>query len=424
MAIRFFDMFSGIGGFRSGLEAIGGFRCVGHCEIDKQADQAYRAIYDVKEEEVYFNDATKIEPNDVPDIDLICAGFPCQSFSIAGKRRGFEDVRGTMFFEIARIAAVKKPAYLLLENVPGLLSHDGGRTFTVILDALSELGYDVCWQVLNSKNFGVPQSRKRVYIIGYLRGRSRSEIFSFTETNGKTTLQVIPGREGNRIYSPLGVGITLTSEAGGFGGKTGLYDVNLPIKVKTKQGYQLAYPGDSIDLAYANINSRRGRVGDKVAHTVTPTNTQGYFFIDMNAPPNLTDEARCITARQNAGISNRKGEHSGVFIEDEPRAILTPEKETVRQQGRRVKEPNEPMFTLTVCDRHGILRYGKVRRLTPLECWRLQGFTDEQFYKAQATSLKDGPLYKMAGNAVSVPVISALGRIIKKNYENYNEQGE
>lgn len=424
MAIRFFDMFSGIGGFRSGLEAIGGFRCVGHCEIDKQADQAYRAIYDVKEEEVYFNDATKIEPNDVPDIDLICAGFPCQSFSIAGKRRGFEDVRGTMFFEIARIAAVKKPAYLLLENVPGLLSHDGGRTFTVILDALSELGYDVCWQVLNSKNFGVPQSRKRVYIIGYLRGRSRSEIFSFTETNGKTTLQVIPGREGNRIYSPLGVGITLTSEAGGFGGKTGLYDVNLPIKVKTKQGYQLAYPGDSIDLAYANINSRRGRVGDKVAHTVTPTNTQGYFFIDMNAPPNLTDEARCITARQNAGISNRKGEHSGVFIEDEPRAILTPEKETVRQQGRRVKEPNEPMFTLTVCDRHGILRYGKVRRLTPLECWRLQGFTDEQFYKAQATGLKDGPLYKMAGNAVSVPVISALGRIIKKNYENYNEQGE
>ena len=421
MAIRFFDMFSGIGGFRSGLEAIGGFKCVGHCEIDKQADQAYRAIYDVKEEEVYFNDATKIEPNDVPDIDLICAGFPCQSFSIAGKRRGFEDVRGTMFFEIARIAAVKKPAYLLLENVPGLLSHDGGRTFTVILDALSELGYDVCWQVLNSKNFGVPQSRKRVYIIGYLRGRSRSEIFSFTETNGKTTLQVIPGRKGNRIYSPLGVGITLTSEAGGFGGKTGLYDVNLPIKVKTKQGYQLAYPGDSIDLAYANINSRRGRVGDKVAHTVTPTNTQGYFFIDMNAPPNLTDEARCITARQNAGISNRKGEHSGVFIEDEPRAILTPEKETVRQQGRRMKNPNEPMFTLTVCDRHGILRYGKVRRLTPLECWRLQGFTDEQFNKAQATGLKDGALYKMAGNAVSVPVVSALGEIIKRNYENFNE---
>ena len=122
MAIRFFDMFSGIGGFRSGLEAIGGFECVGHCEIDKQANQAYCAIYDVKQEEVYFNDATKIDPKDVPDIDLICAGFPCQSFSIAGRRRGFDDVRGTLFFEIARIASYKKPAYMLLENVPGLLS--------------------------------------------------------------------------------------------------------------------------------------------------------------------------------------------------------------------------------------------------------------------------------------------------------------
>ena len=123
MAIRFFDMFSGIGGFRSGLEAIGGFECVGHCEIDKQANQAYCAIYDVKQEEVYFNDATKIDPKDVPDIDLICAGFPCQSFSIAGRRRGFDDVRGTLFFEIARIAAHKRPAYLLLENVPYVQKH-------------------------------------------------------------------------------------------------------------------------------------------------------------------------------------------------------------------------------------------------------------------------------------------------------------
>ncbi len=424
MAIRFFDMFAGIGGFRSGLEAIGGFECVGHCEIDKHANQAYNAIYNIKKEEKYFEDATKINPYDMPDIDLICGGFPCQAFSLAGKRGGFEDARGTLFFEIARIAAVKRPAYLFLENVPGLLSHDGGKTFAVILGALSELGYDLCWQVLNSKDFGVPQARKRVYIIGYLRGKCTGEVFSFREANGKTTEQIIPGREGNRIYTPRGVGITLTSNAGGFGGKTGLYDINLPIKVKTKQGYQLAYPGDSIDLAYPGINSRRGRVGDKVAHTLTTSSSQGYFFIDMNPPPHLTDIARCITARHDSGISNRKGEHSGVFIEEEPRAILTPAKEYVRQQGRRYKEPNEPMFALTVCDRHGIIRYGKVRRLMPIECWRLQGFTDEQFHKAEATGLKDGHLYKMAGNAVSVPVISALGEIIKQDYEKYHEEGE
>lgn len=412
MTIRFFDMFAGIGGFRSGLEAIGGFECIGHCEIDKYANQAYTAIYEPKGE-VYFEDATKLNPEDLPDIDLICGGFPCQAFSIAGKRGGFDDARGTLFFEVARIAAVKRPAYLFLENVPGLLSHDSGRTFATILNALSELGYDVAWQVLNSKDFGVPQSRKRVYIIGYLRGKCAGEIFSFTDANGTPIKQILPGREGNRVYATDGVSITLTSSAGGFGGKTGLYGVSIPVKVKTKSGYQLAYPGDSIDLAYPNLNSRRGRVGQQIAHTVTPGNTQGYFFIDLNEEPCLTENARCITARQDSGISKHKGEHSGVFIEEEPRAVLTPEKETVRQQGRRMKDPNEPMFTITAQDRHGILRYGKVRKLMPIECWRLQGFTDEQFYKAQATGLSDGRLYKMAGNAVSVPVISAIGRKIK-----------
>lgn len=417
MAIRFFDMFAGIGGFRSGLEAVGGFECVGHCEIDKYANQAYNAMYDVRGE-LYFEDARTINGDDLPDIDLVCAGFPCQSFSIAGLRKGFEDdARGTLFFEIARIAAVKRPPLLLLENVPGLLSHDKGRTFAVILSALDELGYDVTWQVLNSKNFGVPQSRKRVYIIGYLRGKCSGEIFSHTKANGASVIQVVPGKQGERIYSDKGVSITLTSGAGGFGGKSGLYEVGMPVKVKTKAGYQIAHPGDSIDLAYPNFNSRRGRVGDNIAHTVTPSNTQGYFFIDLNEGAKLTDTARCITARQDSGIINYKGEHSGVFVEDEPRAILTPEKEEVRQQGRRVKEPNEPMFTLTVQDRHGIMRYGKVRKLTPRECWRLQGFTDEQFDKAQSTGLKDGRLYKMAGNAVSVPVISAIGRKIKEIYE-------
>ncbi len=212
--------------------------------------------------------------------------------------------------------------------------------------------------------------------------------------------------------------ITLTSGAGGVGGKTGLYhvDMGLPIKVLTKAGFQMAYPGDSIDLAYPTMNTRRGRVGTEIAHTITPSNTQGYYFIDMNEDTKLTDHARCITAKQDAGICHHKGERSGVLVESEPRAILTPDKETVRQQGRRFKEPNEPMFTLTVQDRHGIIHHGRVRKLTPRECWRLQGFNDEQFNKAAAAGLSDGRLYKMAGNAVSVPVISALGQIIKQIY--------
>lgn len=195
--------------------------------------------------------------------------------------------------------------------------------------------------------------------------------------------------------------------------------MSLPVKSLTKSGFQIAHPGDSIDLAYPNQNTRRGRVGEQIAHTLTASSTQGVFFIDMNEGAQLTETARCITARQDSGISKHKGEHSGVFIE-ETRAVLTPDRENKRQQGRRFKEDEEPMFTITAQDRHGVMRYGRVRRLMPIECWRLQGFTDEQFNKAVATGLTDGRLYKMAGNAVSVPVISALGLIIKDINQRYN----
>lgn len=188
MTIKYFDMFAGIGGFRSGLEAIGGFECVGYCEIDKYAKQAYEAMYDTGGE-LYFDDARKIVLEQLPDFDLLVGGFPCQSFSIAGARKGFDDTRGTLFFEIARIASVKKPKYLFLENVPGLLNHDSGKTFETIIHTLDELGYDVCWQVLNSKNFGVSQSRNRVFIIGYLRGQCAGEVLSFTQTSGKALIQ-------------------------------------------------------------------------------------------------------------------------------------------------------------------------------------------------------------------------------------------
>ena len=226
MSIKFFDMFAGIGGFRSGLENLDGFECVGYCEIDRYARQAYEVMYNTGGE-IYFDDARKIIPEQLPDFDLITGGFPCQSFSIAGARKGFNDTRGTLFFKIARIAAVKIPKYLFLENVLGLLNHNQGRTFATILNTLNtgspksiklfgerrcsiaysfliacgrkrvstactDEGYDVCWQILNSKNFGVPQSRNRVFIIGYLRGQCAGEVLSFTQTSGKTLIQRKP----------------------------------------------------------------------------------------------------------------------------------------------------------------------------------------------------------------------------------------
>ena len=197
MPIRYFDMFAGIGGFRSALEAIGGFECVGYCEIDKYARQAYEAMYNT-EGELFFEDARKIVPEQLPDIDLICGGFPCQSFSIAGARKGFDDTRGTLFFEIARIAAVKRPEFLLLENVFGILNHDKGKTFETILSTLDGLGYDVAWQVLNSKNFKVPQSRNRVYIVGCLGEKCSGEVLSFTQASAETPVQrkLYAGHEG------------------------------------------------------------------------------------------------------------------------------------------------------------------------------------------------------------------------------------
>ncbi|CYW50953.1 DNA methylase [Streptococcus suis] len=178
--MKFLDLFAGIGGFRLGMERAG-HECVGFCEIDQFARKSYKAIHNTKGE-FEFHDIKRVTDESVRGIgrvDVICGGFPCQAFSIAGKRAGFEDTRGTLFFEIARFASILRPKYLFLENVTGLLNHDNGNTFETILRALDELGYDAEWQVFNSKNFGVPQNRERVFIIGHLRGAGGRAIFPF-----------------------------------------------------------------------------------------------------------------------------------------------------------------------------------------------------------------------------------------------------
>ena len=410
--IRFFDLFSGIGGFREGLRRAGGFTCVGHCEVDAYADKNYRLLFDT-EGEWFCNDARTIETERMPDFDLLCAGFPCQAFSIAGKREGFADARGTLFFEIARLVADKRPAYFILENVPGLLSHDKGRTFHTILSTLSELGYGVEWKVLNSKDFGVPQSRKRVYLVGYLDRRCAGKILPFPTANGTPLVQVQTGRQGERIYKAEGLSCTLTSGAGGVGGKTGLYEIGVPIKENTKQGYKMAYPGDSIDLGYAGMNTRRGRVGHQIAHTLTTGIQQGTLhFVDLSPPPLITEQCRCLNTRQ-SGIHNHKGECSGVLKEDGARAVLTPGREETRQNGRRMKEPEEPMFTITATDRHGVAYRGRIRKLVPRECLRLQGFYDWQIDRIEQDT-SDSQLYKQAGNGVTVNVIEAIGTLLRQ----------
>ncbi len=296
-------------------------------------------------------DITKIDERGLPDFDLLCGGFPCQSFSIAGKRGGFEDTRGTLFFDIARIAKYKRPRIIFLENVKGLLSHDTGRTFNTIIATLDELGYDIQWQVLNSKHFGVPQNRERVFIIGHLRGTPRPQVFPIIEADGTVVARhhegntegevasTLRSRYGNgsgshivqinnpvhsndRVYDPSGISPTLNTMQGGN------RQPFIKIAEATKKGYAEAYEGQSINLSVMGSKTRRGRVSD-VAQTL----------------------------------------------------------DTSMQQ-------------------HTLDRQGGVRRLTPIECERLQGFPDNW-----TDCVSDTQRYKSLGNAVTVNVI---GYIMKK----------
>lgn len=179
MKYKFIDLFSGIGGFRAGFEK-NKCDCVFSSEIDEHAREMYQANYDEK----VFNDITKIDEKKIPNHDILLAGFPCQPFSIAGEKKGFEDTRGTLFFDIERILKEKKPKAIVLENVKHFKNHDSGYTLKVVLNALNKLGYTTSWKVLNAKDFGVPQNRERTIIIGSSNGIK----FNYNKLNLQQTI--------------------------------------------------------------------------------------------------------------------------------------------------------------------------------------------------------------------------------------------
>jgi len=351
MGLKFFDLFAGVGGFRLGMEKAGHI-CIGSCEWDSFARETYNKNFGHYPQ---YDDAKNLQPDTLPQFDVLCAGFPCQAFSIAGKRMGFEDTRGTVFFEIARIAREKKPRYLFLENVKGLLSHDKGRTFRTILSTLDEMGYDAEWQVLNSKYF-IPQNRERIFIIGHLRGERTRQVFPVgefdTEDDSKKLEQVgnidTVGHNSlwGRVYDPNGIASNLNANGGGLGAKTGLYAV-----VNDKGNLREVDNTTSLDANY-------------------------WKGADNHAQRTMI----C-------------------------RPVLTPDREEKRQNGRRFKENGEPAFTVNTQDRHGIYNGTKIRKLTPIECERLQGFPDNWTF-----GVSDTQRYKQMGNAVTVPVVEYIAR--------------
>ncbi|MDN7234197.1 DNA (cytosine-5-)-methyltransferase [Staphylococcus haemolyticus] len=421
--MKFIDICSGIGGFRSALEKHG-HECMAFAEIDKFAKQSYKAIYDTENEEE-LDDITSVTDEHFRlyrgQVDIITGGFPCQAFSIAGNRRGFEDTRGTIFFHIARAIKEIQPSYVLLENVKGLLSHDKGRTYGTIVQALDELGYFIEWGLFNSKYWGVPQNRERVYILVTRKDVWKEpKLFNLVkqQTSVDTRLVDILEKDVDESYylsEEKTRKLTLNED---LSGRLNHYD------------YRDVDSVHSVNRVSPTLNTMQG--GDRQPKVAVP--------------------------------------------------VLTPDRVNKRQNGRRFKENNKPMFTLTSQDRHGIAisknvsqlkrksfvskkefgRMGKqacetmnenieelkngttvnaynktidqtglsptlttrpegfktailpitedlrIRKLTPLECWRLQGFTDEQFYKAKNSGVSNSQLYKQAGNAVTVNVVDAI----------------
>lgn len=327
--IRYIDLFAGVGGFHYGIEmALANIlhnqdrreeisqrethlgSCVYSNEWDKYANSVYRRHYG----ECDSSDIRAVDAKTLPDFDLLCGGFPCQAFSVAGKRGGFEDTRGTLFFEIARITREKQPRLLLLENVKGLLSHDQGRTFGTIITTLDELGYDCQWQVCNSKNFGVPQNRERVYIVGHLRGTPRPQVFPITGTD----------KSYNKKLSSTTIDANYWKGIDNHGARTAIAQLNNPTHSNNR-----IYEVTRQPLRFLNRNQR-----------------------------------------------NIEGDYS---------------------------------FTIDASQTSGVKVDCEIRRLTPIECERLQGFPDNWTqYDADGKLVSDTQRYKMMGNAVTTKVVVAI----------------
>ena len=413
--MKFLDLFAGIGGFRLGMESAG-HECVGFCEIDKYARASYKAIHNT-EGEIELHDITAVSDESIRgfgSVDVICGGFPCQAFSIAGHRRGFEDTRGTLFFEICRFASILRPKYLFLENVRGLLNHDGGATFETIIRTLDGLGYDVEWQVLNSKNFGVPQNRERVFIIGHLRGERTRNVFPIGRESRSTSSQSVvkignvnPSGNGmnGEVYQANGIAPTLTTNKG--------------------EGQKIAIPVLTPDRAEKRQNGRRFKTDGEPMFTLTAQDRHGVVVGNEikkfgTIQPNFNQSG---VVYETDGISPTIRAYQGGGLEPKIRV-----KEATSQgyaeaeigdsvnlshpnsKTRRGRVGKQIANTLLTGESQGVVEPDfRIRKLTPRECWRLQGFPDWAFNKAQEVN-SNSQLYKQAGNSVTVNVIAAIAK--------------
>jgi len=420
--IKFVDLFAGTGGIRLGFEqACNNYNleneCVFSSEIDKKACLSYELNFGSNP----YSDITKV--SELPDFDFLLAGFPCQTFSYAGKKKGFGDTRGTLFFDIERILKQKKPSYFLLENVRGLISHDKGRTFKTITENLKKLGYSVDYLLLNASNFDVPQNRVRVYILGVLNQPL------------KLTLNSDPGAADTHKYKRKFQSLQ----------KSLFNDEKRVTRVKD---ILESNPDKKYNCSLDFIKKLRKVVGDNFTHL------DGYRLIDYRGGKSLHSwelgiKGNCTSQEiefMNLLIANRRKKIFGAHQDGKSltkKQILTfyhannfdkvtnslikkgylgfienkynPLGGNMSFEVFKFLDPDGISITLTASDsnRLGVVQNNIPRRITPRECARLQGYPES--YKLLDD---DNAIYKQMGNGVSVPVIKAvLSDFIEHNYK-------
>lgn len=429
MTFTYVSLFSGVGGFEQALNKLGG-KCVLASEYDPTVKTQWNQIaYEILYGEKPKGDVREIDENDVPDHDLLVAGFPCQAFSVAGKRLGFEDTRGTLFFEMARIAKAKKPKVILAENVKGLVSHDKGRTLNVIIQTLCDIGYTVDFNVLNSKYFGVPQNRERVFIVAVRDDLVEKEPWMDVKGNtvvpkGKRRIQQLEGIKTFNFDWPPQEEVTTRLRDILEDNVDERFYLSEEKTAKLVAQLESKAPNEvrATALQNGNMQGRRIKENDEPSFTVSATDRHGVCIsepqpemlglLDMKGQENI--RRVYATTGISPTLTTMGGGHREPKIAEEVRPVLTPDRLEKRQNGRQFKDDGEESFTLTAQDRHGVAigqppRY-RIRKLTPRECFRLQGFPDSEFDKLVAAGISNSQLYKMAGNAVTVNVVEAIAK--------------
>ncbi len=397
--LRFYDLFAGIGGFRLGMEQAGHL-CVGSCEWKKYPREIYKERFGHYPEQV---DATKINPSELPDFDCLCAGFPCQPFSIAGKRGGFTDTRGTLFFDIARITKEKRPRYLFLENVKGLLNHDKGSTFRTILSAMDEMGYDAEWQLFDGKHY-LPQHRERIVIIGHLRGGGGREILPIRET-GQSDGKTNEGEPNTwkRVQTEICSTIDTGYNQGRYNGETYLV---VPLTEKrTEEAKRIRKELE----AQGKNNSRRDKIivprKEGIPGTLTANESIERFLIQVGSFYKNSHAGRVYDpegiARGLLAGEGGMGKQTGLY------KIGYVGKDS---QGNRIYSTKGSEGNYGIETDEGDFR---IRKLTPTECERIMGFPDGWTKFPPGFTKSENPRYFALGNAIMVPMVYSIARLLK-----------